>query len=228
MYTPESTYSSYSMNINNQVSLPVFILALIVLSVAFHFYGWCSRTVVITIVIFALMISFSQNISGFTAEQMDMSGFKRSEDSILGNNAVSGPRGGKSGKMDDPPIINTGPYDGLCLKTGNDEYWKKSPYEVPLIPNDNLYTYLASQGPIKMKISDQSALIGPPIDGVDGSDEKMFILANNVSSPLCCPSTFTTSTGCLCTTKNQRDFIAARGILEQNPSDDNPVDEIEV
>ena len=66
------------------------------------------------------------------------------------------------------------------------------------------------------------------VDGVDGSDEKMFILANNVSSPLCCPSTFTTSTGCLCTTKNQRDFIAARGILEQNPSDDNPVDEVEV
>mgnify|MGYP001492916800 FL=1 len=41
----------------------------------------------------------------------------------------------------------------------------------------------------------------------------MFMWANNVSSPLCCPSTYTTSTGCLCTTKNQRDFIAGRGTL---------------
>ena len=47
----------------------------------------------------------------------------------------------------------------------------------------------------------------------------MFMWANNVSSPLCCPSTYTTSTGCLCTTKNQRDFIAGRGTLVQNKKD---------
>jgi hypothetical protein len=39
----------------------------------------------------------------------------------------------------------------------------------------------------------------------------MFMLANNRTSPNCCPSTFSTSTGCVCTTKNQRDFIASRG-----------------
>ena len=108
-----------------------------------------------------------------------------------------------------------GPYDGLCLKTGNQEYWMKSPDETALVPNDNLYTYLSSQGPIKMKLSNQAALKGPPVDGVKGSSEKMFMLANNVASPLCCPSTFSTSTGCLCTTKNQRDFIASRGYLDE-------------
>ena len=90
----------------------------------------------------------------------------------------------------------------------------KSPDETSLVPNEGLYTYLSSQGPIKMKLSDQSALRGPPVDGVDGSAEKMFMFANNISSPLCCPSTFTTSTGCMCTTKNQRDFIASRGYLD--------------
>jgi hypothetical protein len=39
----------------------------------------------------------------------------------------------------------------------------------------------------------------------------MFMWANNVASPLCCPSTFSTSTGCVCTTQNQRDYIAGRG-----------------
>ena len=132
------------------------------------------------------------------------------KNTIIGNNTVTA-KGAKPGKLVKAPTVNTGPYDGLCLKTGNDEYWMKSPDETSLVPNDTLYTYLSSQGPIKMKLSDQSALNGPPVDGVDGSFEKMFMLANNTTSPLCCPSTFSTSTGCVCTTKNQRDYIAGRG-----------------
>lgn len=132
------------------------------------------------------------------------------KDTIIGNNAVTAD-GAKPGKVVKAPTVNTGPYDGLCLKTGNDEYWMKSPDETSLVPNDTLYTYLSSQGPIKMKLSDQAALSGPPVDGVAGSFEKMFMWANNVASPLCCPSTFSTSTGCVCTTQNQRDYIAGRG-----------------
>ena len=132
------------------------------------------------------------------------------KDTIIGNNTVTAD-GAKPGVVVKAPTVNTGPYDGLCLKTGNKDYWMKSPDETSLVPNDTLYTYLSSQGPIKMKLSDQAALNGPPIDGVAGSFEKMFMLANNVASPLCCPSTFSTSTGCVCTTQNQRDYIAGRG-----------------
>jgi hypothetical protein len=145
--------------------------------------------------------------SGFTGEK-DSDG-----SSIMGNNTVSG-AGAKVGSKVDPKILNMGPYDGICMKSGNQEYWMKSPDETALVPNDGLYTYLSSQGPIKMKLSDQAALKGPPVDGVKGSPEKMFMWANNITSPQCCPSTFSTSTGCLCTTKNQRDFIAARGMLD--------------
>jgi len=132
------------------------------------------------------------------------------KDTIIGNNTVTAD-GSKPGVMVKAPTVNTGPYDGLCLKTGNKDYWMKSPDATSLVPNDTLYTYLSSQGPIKMKLSDQAALSGPPVDGVDGSFEKMFMWANNVASPLCCPSTFSTSTGCVCTTPNQRDYIAGRG-----------------
>lgn len=153
--------------------------------------------------------------NGFVDEKSD------SGDSIVGNNTVSA-GGAKSGTKTKASIVNTGPYDGLCLKTGNQEYWMKTPDETALVPNDTLYTYLSSQGPIKMKLSDQAALTGPPVDGVEGSFEKMFMWANNVTSPLCCPSTFSTSTGCVCSTKNQRDFIAGRGTLNDSK------DEIEV
>lgn len=137
---------------------------------------------------------------------------------IIGTNTVSA-GGAKPGPLVEASTVNTGPYDGLCLKTGNKEYWMKSPDETSLVPNDTLYTYLSSQGPIKMKLSDQAALYGPPVDGVPGSFEKMFMWANNIASPLCCPSTFSTSTGCVCTTKNQRDFIAGRGNIVNGAKD---------
>jgi len=104
-----------------------------------------------------------------------------------------------------------GPFDGLCLQTGNKEHWMKSPDNTALIPNDALFTYLSSQGPLKPVFTDNSALHGPPVDGKKGSAKKMFMFANNRSSPNCCPSTYSTSTGCVCTTENQRDFIASRG-----------------
>jgi hypothetical protein len=104
-----------------------------------------------------------------------------------------------------------GQFDGLCLQTGNKENWMKSPDNTALIPNDSLFSYLSSQGPLKPVFSDNSALFGPPIDGQKGSAKKMFMFANNRSSPNCCPSTYSTSTGCICTTENQRNFIASRG-----------------
>ena len=125
--------------------------------------------------------------------------------------------GGKILKPSLPSELNMGPYDGICLKTGNQDYWMKSPDNTSLLSNEDLYSYLGSQGPVKMRLSDQSDLVGPPIDGVKGSATKQFMFANNKTSPLCCPSSFSTSTGCLCTTENQRDFIAARGVLGENP-----------
>ena len=85
--------------------------------------------------------------------------------------------------------------------------WKKSPDNTELIPNDQLFTYLGSQGPIKMALSDQAALSGPSITGKNGAPEKMSLFANNQASLSCCPSTYSTDQGCVCTTPQQRKFI---------------------
>jgi hypothetical protein len=140
------------------------------------------------------------------------------DSSSIGNNQViKGTMdtigGGEMGAPIQADSLNMSGYDGLCLKTGNQEYWMKSPDNESLLSNKTLYTYLGAEGPPKMLVSNQAALRGPPVDGVKGSPEKMFMFANNKASPMCCPSTFSTSTGCICSTENQRDFVAARGTL---------------
>lgn len=113
----------------------------------------------------------------------------------------------------DPGLLynNVSAYDGLCLKTGNAEFWSHSPNNVPLIGDDTLYTVQGHSTPEKPVKSDPSSLSGPSIDGTPDQPNKMFMFANNQSSPNCCPSTFSTSTGCVCTTDKQRDFVASRG-----------------
>ena len=113
----------------------------------------------------------------------------------------------------DPGILynNVSAYDGLCLKTGNQEFWSHSPNNIPLISDDTLFTIQGHSTPQKPVKSDPSSLSGPSIDGSSNAPNKMFMFANNQSSPNCCPSTFSTSTGCVCTTDQQRDFVASRG-----------------
>jgi len=106
---------------------------------------------------------------------------------------------------------NVSAYDGLCLKTGNAESWRHSPASVPLIDNDKLFTIQGHSTPEKPVLSDPSSLSGPSLDGTSATPNKMFMFANNQSSPSCCPSTFSTSTGCVCTTDKQMDFVASRG-----------------
>ena len=129
----------------------------------------------------------------------------------------------KEGFENSPGIVRQvpdvmGAYDGLCLQTGNRQHWMKSPDETALVPNDSLFTFLSSQGPTKPAFTDNSALTGPTVDGKEGSPKKMFMLANNRASPNCCPSTFSTSTGCVCTTQDQRDYVASRGGAVAKPA----------
>ena len=102
-------------------------------------------------------------------------------------------------------------FDGLCLKTGNVDSWMKSPSNIALNGNDGLYTIQGGTAPVKPVFSDPSSLHGPPIDGVESSPHKLFMFANNQVSPDCCPSTFSTSTGCICSTHQQREYIKHRG-----------------
>ena len=42
-------------------------------------------------------------------------------------------------------------------------------------------------------------------------EDNLFMFSHNKASPDCCPSTYTTSNGCVCTTSQQRNMIGGRG-----------------
>ena len=42
-------------------------------------------------------------------------------------------------------------------------------------------------------------------------EDNLFMFSHNKASPDCCPSTYTTSNGCVCTTTKQRNMIGGRG-----------------
>ena len=42
-------------------------------------------------------------------------------------------------------------------------------------------------------------------------EDNLFMFSHNKASPDCCPSTYTTSNGCVCTTTQQRNMIGGRG-----------------
>lgn len=47
----------------------------------------------------------------------------------------------------------------------------------------------------------------PTVDGQPGSPRSLFVLSRNQFKPECCPSTYTTSTGCMCRNQIQDKFM---------------------
>lgn len=106
---------------------------------------------------------------------------------------------------------NISKYDGLCIKNDNTEGWMKYPDNIPLIKDKDLYVIQGHTNPNEPVFSDSSNINGPPVDGDIEGSKSMFMFKNNVVSPLCCPSSFTTSDGCVCSTEKQRNYINNRG-----------------
>lgn len=52
--------------------------------------------------------------------------------------------------------------------------------------------------------------IAPNVDGTPSSGRSLGIFKFNKSSPECCPSPYSTSTGCVCLTNEQRNMISGR------------------
>lgn len=87
-----------------------------------------------------------------------------------------------------------GSYSGKRLEnpTGG---WRKPPANVPLIKGP-LYVYQGTPLPLANEM--RPATI---------PEDSMFMFSHNVASPSCCPSTYSTDRGCVCTTQQQRDWI---------------------
>lgn len=114
-----------------------------------------------------------------------------------------------------------GPYDGLKLENKKGVYkhaekyqdedckWRKKPCNVGLYSNVGGVTPTGLEIEYKPDPSHIKTL--PSVTGNKKDPNAMFMFAFNQSHPDCCPSTYSTSTGCVCTTKEQRDFINKRG-----------------
>lgn len=89
-----------------------------------------------------------------------------------------------------------GSFDGIILRPGGSSSWRKQPNNVPqkkgrfFVPN-------GTPLPLKCEMMYQKF-----------PENSMFYFAKNVSSPYCCPSTYSSNTGCVCTTPEQRKFVA--------------------
>lgn len=90
-----------------------------------------------------------------------------------------------------------GSWDNILFKAGPDSRWKAPPQNVPLVRGP---VYVPQGTPLPLK--HEEVPMEPPKDS-------MFLFARNRASPDCCnnATTFTTSTGCVCTTPAQRDFV---------------------
>ena len=88
-----------------------------------------------------------------------------------------------------------GSYDNLLLETKCAHPWRHAPCDKKL---KSQYLFVG-QGPLPLN---------PVLSDI--SDE-MFMLSRNYVSPYCCPSTYSSSNGCVCTTPEQIRYIASRG-----------------
>lgn len=89
-----------------------------------------------------------------------------------------------------------GSYDNLFLQTKCAHPWRHAPCNPKL---KSQYIFIGQGSPLPLN---------PTLSRVN---DDMFMLARNYTSPDCCPSTYSTSTGCVCTTPEQIRYIASRG-----------------
>lgn len=91
-----------------------------------------------------------------------------------------------------------GSYSNLRLKTPCHQNWKKPPCNPPQVSRKQI-VYQGTPLPLKQ----ETVFAEIPSDS-------MFVFSDAISSPACCPSTFSTDRGCVCTTDYQRKFVGER------------------
>ena len=125
--------------------------------------------------------------------------------------SVKGVKGFENYHFEVADDYQMGPYDNLILEFENPRSKHVRQLNVPLSSREELCVDQGNELPLKCRKSLFSGM-GPSIDGDPDDDRNMFMFYRNKSSPDCCPSTFSTSNGCVCTTQQQRDFINNRGV----------------
>lgn len=79
---------------------------------------------------------------------------------------------------------------------------------VPIGAFDGLEVKPASGGSVWRETRPNEALLGPQFQ--PGPDS-LFMFKNNAVKPECCSASYSSDTGCVCTTPQQRNYINMRG-----------------
>jgi len=101
-----------------------------------------------------------------------------------------------------------GSWDGIRFKAGPLNYWKAPPQTSSLLPQP---VYVPQGHPLPLKHEEQPMYL---------PKDSMFMFGRNKASPYC-KSSFSTSTGQVCTTEQQYNFIGLRRGNNKNFNDDN-------
>jgi hypothetical protein len=121
--------------------------------------------------------------------------------------------------MGAPLDYGIGSYSNIKLGYPYQNSWRNDTQNIPLLKRP-VFTGQGTPFPLKSSDSMQPIYptMGPTVDGLPNSPTSMFMLKYNQSKPECCPSTFSTSTGCICLTGQQSDWINSRGSNNSAPS----------
>ena len=105
-----------------------------------------------------------------------------------------------------------GSFSGYKLDSNCPDHWRKTPCNKKL--NDTMgFTPQGSTVPPRgtdSELSNEHSTY-PTVDGKSTDKKSMFLFAYNQASPDCCPSTYSTSRGCVCTNLEQRNYVNSRG-----------------
>ena len=89
-----------------------------------------------------------------------------------------------------------GSYDGIVFKTDcPGSPWRKTPCTEEQLKGP-LFVPQGTPLPLKNEVT-----------YMELPKDSMFVFSRNISDPSCCPATFSTDRGCVCTTAQQRKLI---------------------
>lgn len=108
-----------------------------------------------------------------------------------------------SGGQCDWDITTGRGFDGIRLDSKKPDY--------PILKADKVAYHSPVGDAYSLNPSPEYTASYPTVDGKKGSPKNLFMFAYNRSSPACCPSTFSSSRGCVCMSDAQRNFVNMRG-----------------
>ena len=184
------------MKCNNFIKYPLFFLIVVILALILYKNKTDTNLTRLFMIIFTIVLLYL--VDKYCADLTNMlEGFDDVATSQIPDYA--------------PIKYSIGPYDNLKLKPPGCSDWRHPPACNKLYKSDTLYTPQGTPFPLKPHISKQGTNNGPTVDGTNKTPNDMFMFAYNQCRPECCPSTFSCDHGCVCTNKQQREFINSRG-----------------